>query len=466
MEELFEPTCFWMTWFRTVFLLASLLAAGWIPSWAKLAQSGPTSVAEATGVTVAGQAGSAPKTPKTEKVETKEYQLSPERYAKAIAYSRAGYLIYFVSVFWEIAALILLLSSRVVAKLRDFAEEKSKSFWLQAGLFVAPLSLLLALLDLPIRMYRHHLSLQYQQSIQRWDSWFRDWSKGELLATGLGVLAAMLLLAMIRWKPKTWWLYFWAAAAPLSAFLVFVSPWVFDPMFHTFRPLGETYPELVQAIGKLTAHAGVPIPADRMFLMEASEKTNQLNAYVTGLGASKRVVVWDTLISHSNPDELLAIVGHELGHYALGHVLKGFAFGVVGMFFGLYAAYLALQWILKHWGAAWAVRGQGDWAALAVLLLIANVFSFLSEPIGNAISRMQEHAADVYSLEVIHGIVPDQAEAAAHSFQVMGEHDLADPNPPPFIKFWRYSHPPLGDRVSFAHNYDPWSKGQEPKYVK
>jgi len=79
---------------------------------------------------------------------------------------------------------------------------------------------------------------------------------------------------------------------------------------------------------------------------------------------------------------------------------------------------------------------------------------------------MQEHAADVYSLEVIHGIVPDGAEAAAHSFQVMGEHDLADPNPPALIKFWLYSHPPLGDRVSFAHNYDPWSKGQEPKYVK
>jgi STE24 endopeptidase len=222
----------------------------------------------------------------------------------------------------------------------------------------------------------------------------------------------------------------------------------------------------VQAIGKLTAHAGVPIPADRMFLMEASEKTNQLNAYVAGLGASKRVVVWDTMISHANPDELLAVVGHELGHYALGHVLKGFAFGVVGMFFGLYAAYLALQWVLKHRGATWGVRGQGDWAALAVLLLIANVLSFLSEPIGNGISRMQEHAADVYSLEVIHGIVPDGPEAAAHSFQVMGEHDLADPNPPPFVKFWLYSHPPLGDRVNFAHNYDPWSKGQEPKYVK
>jgi len=455
-----------MRWVRTNLLFATFVAAGLIPASAKIAQRESASEVGAPVSTIAGQASPTTKPETTSKAETKEYQLSPERYAKAIAYSRAGYSVYFVSVLWGIVALILLLESRTVAKLRDFAERHSKNVCLQAVLFVVPLSLLLGVLELPIRVYWHHLSLRYEQSIQGWGSWIGDWTKSELLEAGLGILVAMLLVAMIRWKPRTWWLYFWAAAVPLSAFLVFVSPWVIDPMFHTFRPLGETHPELVKAIGKLTTHAGVPVPADKMFLMEASKKTNQLNAYVTGFGASKRVVVWDTMISNSNRDELLAVVGHELGHYALGHVAKGFAYGVIGMFFGLYVAYLALQWILKRWGPAWDVRGQGDWAVVAVLLLIASVMSFVSEPIGNGISRMQEHAADVYSLEVIHGIVQDGAEAAAHSFQVMGEHDLADPNPPAFIKFWLYSHPPLRDRVSFAHNYDPWSKGQEPKYVK
>jgi STE24 endopeptidase len=455
-----------MRWVRANLLFATFMAAGLIPASAKIAQRESASEVGAPVSTIAGQASPTTKPETTSKAETKEYQLSPERYAKAIAYSRAGYSVYFVSVLWGIVALILLLESRTVAKLRDFAERHSKNVCLQAVLFVVPLSLLLGVLELPIRVYWHHLSLRYEQSIQGWGSWIGDWTKSELLEAGLGILVAMLLVAMIRWKPRTWWLYFWAAAVPLSAFLVFVSPWVIDPMFHTFRPLGETHPELVKAIGKLTTHAGVPVPADKMFLMEASKKTNQLNAYVTGFGASKRVVVWDTMISNSNRDELLAVVGHELGHYALGHVAKGFAYGVIGMFFGLYVAYLALQWILKRWGPAWDVRGQGDWAVVAVLLLIASVMSFVSEPIGNGISRMQEHAADVYSLEVIHGIVQDGAEAAAHSFQVMGEHDLADPNPPAFIKFWLYSHPPLRDRVSFAHNYDPWSKGQEPKYVK
>jgi Zn-dependent protease with chaperone function len=91
---------------------------------------------------------------------------------------------------------------------------------------------------------------------------------------------------------------------------------------------------------------------------------------------------------------------------------------------------------------------------------------FLVSPIANSFSRMQEHAADVYGLEVTHGIIPDSSEVAAQSFQVLGEVDLADPSPPEFITFWLYSHPPLADRLVFAHNYDPWSKGDSPKYVK
>jgi STE24 endopeptidase len=446
---------------QVVSLAALFFGIGLIPAFLQAQPTNPAQTAN-PGVTTQDNAA----TQDTRKPETKEYQLSPERYQKAVAYSRAGYTVYFVSVLWGILALLILLRTRMVTRLRDFAEWRSTSFSWQAVLFVVPLSLVLAILGLPIRMYWHQLSLQYEQSIQRWGSWFWDWSKGQLLGTALSVFAAMLLMRVIRWKPRTWWLYFWIAAIPLSAFLVFVSPWVIDPMFHTFRPLAETHPQLVQSIGKLTEHAGVPIPADKMFLMEASTKTNQLNAYVTGFGASKRVVVWDTIINKTTPDELLAVVGHELGHYALGHVMKGFAFGVAGVFFGLLVAYLALQWILARWGSSWGIRGQEDWAALAALLLIFNVLAFLSEPVGNGFSRAQEHAADVYSLEVIHGIVPNGQEAAAHSFQVLGEQDLAEPNPSPFIKFWLYSHPSIADRVSFAHNYDPWSKGEAPKYVK
>ena len=402
----------------------------------------------------------------TTKQNTDRFRLSREKYEKAVAYSRAGYALYFVSVGWGIVVLVVLLKKGVVARLRDFAEARSKKRIVQGAIFVPGFFLLRAVLQLPIGVYWHGLSLRYEQSIQGWGSWFWDWTKGEVISMLLGLVVVLILFAAIRRRPRNWWLHFWFASIPLVLFVVFISPWVLDPMFNKYLPLQEKRADLVESIEKLTQHAGIPIPPERMFLMEASTKSNEINAYVTGIGASKRVVVWDNTIKKMAPDEVLFVVGHEMGHYALGHVVKGIAFALTGILLALYVAYFALRWTLSIWGERWGVNGQQDWAALAVLLLIASVLGFLGEPIGNGFSRMQEHAADVYGLEVTHGIVPNSNEAAAHAFQVMGELDLADPNPPRFITIWLYSHPPLADRLEFAHNYDPWGKGEEPKYVK
>lgn len=426
---------------------------------------------------LAGQASSAASAPAQEssrsesgseskKGKTDQFRLNRETYEKAVAYSRAWYALYFVSVGWGIAGLLVLLRLGVVARFRDLAERRTGNRVLQAVIFVPLLVLLLAALRLPIAIYGHDLSLRYQQSVEGWGSWFWDWTKGELLTVGLALIVALILAGAIRWKPQTWWLYFWFAAIPLTTFLVFIAPWVIDPMFNNFEPLEEKHPELVESIEKLTQRAGMPIPPERMFLMEASKKTNQINAYVTGIGASKRVVIWDNTIRKLTPGEVLSVVGHEIGHYALGHVLEGFAFFLGALLVGLYLAYRAFEWVLERWGALWRIRDQQDWAALGALLLIAEVLGFLSGPVGNGFSRMIEHAADVYGLEVTHGIVPDASEEAARAFQVMGEKDLADPNPPRFITFWLYSHPPIAKRVEFAHNYDPWGKGEHPKYVK
>jgi len=397
---------------------------------------------------------------------TKEFRLSKERYEQAVAYSRARYVLHFVSTGWGIVVLVALLGWGVIAKIRDAAVKGSRNLVVQAIVFVSALSIVTGVLELPLSMYWHRLSLRYEQSVQGWGSWFWDWTKGELIGIVLGTIMALILYLVIRWKPRTWWLYFWFASIPLLLALVLIAPWVFDPMFNKFTPLGEKHADLVQSIEQLTQKAGMPIPRERMFLMEASAKTNQINAYVTGLGASKRVVVWDNTIKKMAPDEVLFVVGHEMGHYVLGHVFKGIVFGLAGIFVALYIAYRALQWTLARCGAKWGVPSQQDWAALVVILLIFNVIGFFAEPIGNSFSRTQEHAADVYGLEVTHGILPNSNEAAAHAFQVMGELDLADPNPSPFITIWLYSHPPLAERLEFAHSYNPWGKGESPTYVK
>jgi len=384
---------------------------------------------------------------------TSTYQLSPEKYQKAIAYSRAGYRLYFLSVFWNLAIILFLLRSRFFATLRDFAESRSLNHPLQAAIFVPILLALLALLHLPIRVYWHHLSLYYQQSIESWGPWLWDWTKAQLLEIGLALLVVTLLFALIRSRPRSWWLFAWLGAIPLSLFLGLIAPWYVDPLFNKFSPLQEKYPQLVESIVTLTYAAGHPVPRSQMFLMEASAKTNAINAYVAGLGPSKRIVIWDTSIRKTKPEELLFIVGHEMGHYVLGHVVKGFAYFLALLFVALFLAYRLLQWTITRWGPTWGIRGQSDWAALGALLLLFNIMNFFGEPLGNAISRMQEHAADAYGLQLIQGLIPNANEVAAHSFQVLGEEDLDDPDPPRFIVLWLYSHPPLNDRLKFAHNF-------------
>jgi STE24 endopeptidase len=398
--------------------------------------------------------------------ETDQYRLSRERYQKAVSYSRAGYILYFASYFLSVVVLLLILRLGVAARFRDIAEAVSEKKWIQCLVFVPLLILLTDLFELPVRIYWHTLSLRYQQSIQHWGSWIADWAKEESLSVGLAVLLVFVLILAMRKSPRRWWFYFWLAALPILLFFFFISPWFIDPLFNHFEPLAKEHPQLVTSIETLTQRAGVPIPRDRMFLMKASEKTNQINAYVTGIGASKRVVIWDTTIQKTSTDEALFILGHELGHYVLGHIATGFLFFAVSLLLALYVMYRGLHWSLDRWGREWKIHGPEDWAAIAVLLLGLEVLSFISSPIVNGFSRMQEHAADVYGLEVIHGLVPNSEEVAAHGFQVLGELDLSDPNPPAFITFWLYSHPPLAERLVFAHAYDPWSKGKPPKYVK
>lgn len=448
--------------FARVLLLSLCFASASMSAQA----GGPAKPAQNSSQSGAASSSTSRQSSSRNQAETEQYTLSRERYEKAVSYSRVGYTLYFVSYFLGALVLLLILRLGVAVKFRDWAESVSDRKSIQCLVFVPLLILTIDLFDLPLRIYWHSLSLRYEQSVQHWGSWLVDWLKAEALGVGLAILLVMVLYVAMRRSPRRWWFYSWVASLVLLLFLFFISPWFIDPLFNHFEPLGNQYPQLVASIENLTQRAGVPIPADRIFLMRASEKTNAINAYVTGFGASKRVVMWDTTIAKTTNDEALFIVGHELGHYVLGHVATGFAFFGVALLLAFYIMFRALHWALHRWGAEWRIYGSEDWASLAVILLIFQILTFISSPVANGFSRMQEHAADVYGLEIIHGIVPNSEEVAAHGFQVLGELDLSDPNPPAFITFWLYSHPPLAERLVFAHTYDPWSKGESPKYVK
>ena len=396
----------------------------------------------------------------------KSYTLPPDKLAKAIEYAAARNRLHFIAVAYGILVLVALLAWRVAPRLRNLAESATRRRILQAYIFAPLLLLAIDALELPIAFYGHHLSLKFEQSIQGWRSWFWDWTKGELLVFALAGIAIWVLYGAMRRSPRRWWFYFWLAAVPMVVFLMFIEPLVVEPLFFKFEPLAAKQPALVTAIEKVVARGGLEIPSDRMFEMKASEKLKSLNAYVTGIGASKRVVVWDNTIEKMNTGQTLFVFGHEMGHYVLGHVWIGIGAALLGILIFLFLAYHAMRWALARYGARWEIRDVTDWASLPVLLLALAVFGFLSEPVSSSFSRVLEHNADIYGLEVIHGIVPNSSEEAAEAFQILGEVSLDDPNPSPFIEFWLYDHPSISERVSFASEYDPWGTGQPPKYVR
>jgi STE24 endopeptidase len=400
-----------------------------------------------------------------EKQTPHQYSLPPDKLQRAIEYSRARSWLHFTGELYGIAVLLAILTLGLSAKFRNWAVTASNRRFVQAVVFVALLMFTNDVLSLPLGVYGQRLELDFDQSVQNWPSWFWDWTKGELIEIPLAIVLVYILYAVIRRSPRRWWLYFWLATLPILFTLMFLEPLVVEPMFYRFDPLAAKHAPLVDQLEKVVARGGLAIPPDRMFEMRASEKVKSLNAYVTGLGATKRVVVWDTTLDTMPTPEILFVFGHEMGHYVLGHVRDSLLLLSLLFLALLFASYHVLGWLIHRWGGKWQIRGIADWASLPALLLVAAVAAFLAEPLVNGYSRWQEHQADIYGLEVIHGIVPDSKSVASDSFQLLGEVGLDEPNPNPFIEFWLYSHPSISERIAFTEMYDPWSNGT-PKYVK
>jgi STE24 endopeptidase len=431
-------------------LLAALVAAATISAQSSAtppAPQPPTSVASPTSTAASGT-----------------YTLSPEAREKAIAYSRARYGLHFIAFLWSVLVLVVMIALRLGPRFRDRAESITKRRFWQAAVFVPLLFVVEAVLELPTAAYGQHLARLYEQSVQGWGSWLWDQAKGLLVALVVAIPLAWLLYAMLRKSPRRWWLWFWLAMLPIIVFLSFVTPLAIEPLFFRFEPLAPGHPELANAIEQVTTRAGEHIPQEKMFAMNASSKYNSVNAYVSGLGASKRVVVWDTTMAKATIPQTLFVFGHEMGHYVLLHIPKTIAF-LWGLLFALLAAGAAILGRLLG-TPRWGIRGLSDWASLPVLLLGLAVASELATPLVSGFIRSQEHQADVFGLEAIHGLVPDSPRAAAEAFQILGEANLADPDPSSFIRFWLYDHPPLAERLRFAAEYDPWGKGEPPRYVK
>jgi len=415
-------------------------------------------------------AQTAPATEPAQPHSEQAYSLPPEKLAKARTLNKIRLALDIGGSLWGLAFLWWLLASRTASRLEHWTQRIAGRRWVQGLLFFAVFILFNALAGLPIDMIGQAASRHFGISVQGWGSWFIDLGKGLAIALA-GVFVLLLFNWIVRRWPRGYWFGVWLVTLPLMVIVAVGSPLI-EPWFNKYEPLEKNFPGLAAKLEKVAARTGTNIPLERMFLMKASLKSNGLNAYVSGLGPTRRIVVWDTTAGRIPDDEVMFVFGHESGHYVLHHIAKGLALSAVSFFFVFWVCARIADRMTSRFGARWGIAPQPDVPPLAtrtgfvILLLVFSVVSFLLGPASNTVSRYFEHQADVYGQEAIHGLVADPQKTAVSGFNHLGEAWLEYPNPNPFIEFWLYSHPSVQRRATFAKHYNPWANGGRGQFFE
>ena len=369
--------------------------------------------------------------------------MTPEQLNQSFSYSRIRNIISFINGPLEWGMYLLILGVGLSAAFRQWVQAMRWSL-LKIFFFVLLLSLTTTILDFPLSYYAFQLKHEYGISSQPFHDWMGDMIKSFSISLIIMTPLIWLLYFMVRKSPKRWWLWLWVLSIPIMLFFMYIQPVVLDPIYNDFYPLKDQ--QLKREILDMAEKAN--IPTHQVFEVNMSEKTNALNAYVNGIGSNTRIVLWDTTLQKLKKDEVLFIMAHEMGHYAMQHMIWLFL-GSVGMILvALYLLFISLEWVIARYGSYWRIQGIQDIASLPLILLILSVLSFISMPIQNAVSRQYEQAADQYAMNLIHN-----KDTAVRTFQRLAVEGLSEVNPPGLVKFMLYSHPTLYDRILFVQRY-------------
>ncbi len=304
--------------------------------------------------------------------------------------------LYFAGVLWSFGVVVIILASGASRRIRDVATRIARRPFLVTMGFIALYLPLATLLEFPMTFAQgfaipHH----YDLSDQSFGLWLWDQAKQLGIGIVIGAPLAGLALFGIR-RFKRWWLALWIGTVPLFVLMVAVAPVVLDPVFNDFQPLGDE--ALRDSLLELAAQAG--ISGGRVYEVDKSRQTKTMNAYVNGIGPTKRIVMWDTIIAKMDRDELLFVMGHEMGHYVLGHIWKLIASMLAILLVVYWIGQHAIEASIRRWGEAWGIHSARDPAAIPVLIVIFGAFLFFMSPAMSGISRHWEHEADVFSLEL------------------------------------------------------------------
>ncbi len=380
----------------------------------------------------------------------------PEPSPLAMQRYRSGIVLWIVDTIWGFVLPGLVLVTGLSARMRDWSTRIGRKWFFVIAIYFAVFSILTFVVDLPRAYYEEFVrDHAYGLSNQTFRKWFSD----SLISLVVGIIGGTLFLwipyLLLRKSPRRWWLYTGLAAVPFLLLMIVVKPVWIDPLFNTFGPMKDK--TLETRILQLADRAG--IAGSRVYEVDKSTDTNALNAYVTGFGATKRIVLWDTIIKRLDEPQLLFVMGHEMGHYVLGHMWKLVAMFAIVILLTLFGIHLTAGAVIARYRGRMGFESLGDIASLPLLLVLFNLGFLIASPFALAYNRHVEHEADRFGLEITR-----TSHAAALSFVRLQQDNLANPNPAWLIKVFEYSHPTLGERIEFANTYRPWEHGEPLVY--
>lgn len=302
--------------------------------------------------------------------------------------------------------------------------------------FIVLFYLLIQLILLPLAYYRGYIiEYRFGLSNQTLAMWFSDYLKENGISILISSLGMTGIYALMVYIPKYWWIISSAVLAIFIVVITYLYPILIDPLFYKFEKLKDT--NFQEQIINIAGKAGIEVK--EVLVADASRKTNKANAYFTGIGGSKRIVVFDNLINNFSRKETLNVIAHEIGHWYNWHIFKSIIIGIISGTAGLFLINAVFTYS----------NMVGDFKSILVIILLISIISFLSLPLQNAVSRTFERQADNFTMQAT-----ENPDAQIQLMLKLAESNLSNVSPHWYIKYFLYSHPPIMERIEAAKNFD------------
>jgi Zn-dependent protease with chaperone function len=367
-------------------------------------------------------------------------EIPPAAKARSDAYFEGGYWLILWDFLYGAAVALILLSFRFSAAMRDRAERLTRFKPVQTLIYWLEYLVITTILGFPLAVYEGFFrERKYGLATQTFGPWMGDQFKGLLVNIVLGAIISVLLFGVVRRIQRSW--HIWAAIVTLLflVFVVLIAPIYIVPIFNKVNRLND--PKVTVPIISMARANGIPV--NDVFEIDASRQTTRMSANVSGFSKTMRITLNDNLLHRGSPEEIQAVMGHEMGHYVLNHIPKDIEFFLIVTVAGFAFLRWSLEWCLARWGEKWGIRGIGDTAVLPLVVLLASMFFFVLTPLLNTHIRTAEREADMYGLNASRQ--PDGfAQAAIH----LGEYRKMSPGP---VEEWIFfDHPSGRNRINAA----------------